>query len=151
MIPIGKSTDFSGIIIPNNEFLNNCIHCGLCLPVCPTYSITGLEQSSPRGRIRIIKAVAERILPISRDFIYEMNFCLDCQACETACPAGFRYGSLVEAARVIISKKEYMKMGLLYFHRFMLGWMFRRHARLKMLARFLWIIQQTGEIGRAHV
>jgi glycolate oxidase iron-sulfur subunit len=144
MIPVNKPTEFPGIILPNSEFLNNCIHCGLCLPTCPTYAITGLERSSPRGRIRMIKAVAEGTLPISEDFIYEMNFCLDCQACETACPAGIRYGSLVESARVILNKKEFKKGGALFFHRFMLGWMFGRFSRLKILARILWIIQQSG-------
>ena len=71
-----------------DEILTRCLHCGMCLPVCPTYDLTLNEQSSPRGRIRLIKMVEEGALEASRNFVDEMYFCLDCQACETACPAG---------------------------------------------------------------
>ena len=83
---------FIGDDIPSSDFITNCMHCGLCLPTCPTFSLTGLEKSSPRGRIRLIKAVADGAMEITDGFIEEMNFCLDCQACETACPAGVKYG-----------------------------------------------------------
>ncbi|MGA9407298.1 MAG: 4Fe-4S dicluster domain-containing protein, partial [Bacteroidota bacterium] len=96
---------FVGVDIPSNDFITNCMHCGLCLPTCPTYSLTGSEKSSPRGRIRLIKAVADSEMEMTRGFIDEMNFCLDCQACETACPAGVKYGALVEAARNQIYKQ----------------------------------------------
>ncbi len=92
-------SNFNGIDIPSDDVLTNCMHCGLCLPVCPTFAITGREKSSPRGRIRLIKAVAEGTLEMTEGFVDEMNFCLDCQACETACPAGVKYGSLVESVR----------------------------------------------------
>jgi len=95
---------FAGIDIPSDDVITNCMHCGLCLPTCPMYSITGREKSSPRGRIRLIKSVAEGTLDITDAFVEEMNFCLDCQACETACPAGVKYGSLVESARNQIRK-----------------------------------------------
>ena len=90
---------FSGVDIPSYDFITNCMHCGLCLPTCPTFALTGLEKSSPRGRIRLMKAVADGEMGMTDSFVDEMNFCLDCQACETACPAGVKYGSLVEAAR----------------------------------------------------
>lgn len=93
------TTNFTGIDVPSDDIITNCMHCGLCLPACPTYAISGREKSSPRGRIRLIKAVAEGSLPVTDGFIEEMNFCLDCQACETACPAGVHYGSLVESVR----------------------------------------------------
>ena len=103
-----ENSNFIGIDIPSDDVLTNCMHCGLCLPVCPTYAITGREKSSPRGRIRLIKAVAEGTLDITKGFVDEMNFCLDCQACETACPAGVKYGSLVESARnqIRIQRKD---------------------------------------------
>ena len=102
------NSNFIGVDIPSDDVLTNCMHCGLCLPVCPTYAITGREKSSPRGRIRLIKAVAEGALDITEGFVDEMNFCLDCQACETACPAGVKYGSLVESARnqIRVQKKD---------------------------------------------
>ncbi len=90
----------------SDDLLTQCMHCGLCLSVCPTYALTGLEKSSPRGRIRLMKSVMEGKLPVSDVFVDEMEFCLDCQACETACPAGVRYGELVESARIFIEKNR---------------------------------------------
>lgn len=89
------------------DIYTQCIHCGMCLSSCPTYELTKLERSSPRGRIKLIRSAAEGILPVSEIFAYEMNFCLDCQACETACPAGVKYGKMVEAARVETESNGY--------------------------------------------
>ncbi len=91
---------------PDREHLERvigtCLHCGLCLPACPTYDVTLDERSSPRGRIRLIRSVLDGSLTPGREFADEMNFCLDCRACEPACPAGVRYGELVEHARTIV-------------------------------------------------
>jgi len=78
----------------------DCIHCGLCLRTCPTYQLTGAEPSSPRGRIYLMRAVAEGALaaddPVFRE---EMDFCLVCRHCESVCPAGVRFGAMMEVAR----------------------------------------------------
>ena len=87
-----------------DDLLAACIHCGLCLPTCPTYALTGNEASSPRGRIALMAAVAAGGLDLTRTFRYEMGFCLDCRACETACPAGVQYGRLVEGARALVEE-----------------------------------------------
>ena len=87
-----------------SELIVQCMHCGMCLPVCPTYNLTLLEKSSPRGRIRLIKEFEDGNLPATDDFVDEMYFCLDCQACQSVCPAGVQYGKLVESARVKIFK-----------------------------------------------
>ncbi|RPI04034.1 MAG: (Fe-S)-binding protein [Ignavibacteriae bacterium] len=136
-------------IVHNNhlltdEILNNCIHCGLCLPTCPTYALTSLEQSSPRGRIRLIRAALDGDQPISKEFIYEMNFCLDCQACETACPAGIKYGSLVETARDLIHQSKKNSLTERILKKFFLTWTFARHERLKFMARLLRWYQTAG-------
>src|SRR5579859_384580 len=81
------------------DLMRQCIHCGFCLPTCPTYAVLGVEMDSPRGRIYQMQAVAEGRLAISDDFIEHMNCCLGCRACETACPSGVQYGKLIEAAR----------------------------------------------------
>jgi glycolate oxidase iron-sulfur subunit len=135
---------FIGTDIPSEDVLTNCMHCGLCLPVCPTFAITGNERSSPRGRIRLIKSVAEGTLDVTDGFVNEMNFCLDCQACETACPAGVKYGSLVEAARNQIRLQGRDSTAALT-----LKWIFLRNVvskkyLLKLVARLLGIYQSSG-------
>jgi glycolate oxidase iron-sulfur subunit len=135
---------FRGVDIPNYDVLINCMHCGLCLPTCPTYALTGLEKSSPRGRIRLIKAVADGELPITDGFVREMNFCLDCQACETACPAGVKYGSLVEAAREQIARGGYEGIVTRFTKKVMMEWTFMKQNRLKVLARLMRLYEKTG-------
>jgi glycolate oxidase iron-sulfur subunit len=77
----------------------DCVHCGLCLPACPTYVETGRETSSPRGRIYLMRGVAEGRIPLAEAVADEAYLCLGCRACETACPSGVRYGSMLERLR----------------------------------------------------
>ena len=79
--------------------VQQCMHCGLCLPTCPTYDATKLERNSPRGRISLMRAIADGRLEATRTFADEMYFCLGCLACMTACPAGVNYAELFEHAR----------------------------------------------------
>ncbi|HEX7735396.1 MAG TPA: heterodisulfide reductase-related iron-sulfur binding cluster [Ktedonobacteraceae bacterium] len=81
------------------DLMRQCIHCGFCLPTCPTYAVLGTEMDSPRGRIYQMQAVAEGRMSISSDFVEHMYCCLGCRACETACPSGVQFGKLIEAAR----------------------------------------------------
>ena len=150
--PIAHSA-FRGVDLPNYDFLVNCMHCGLCLPQCPTYALTQQEKSSPRGRIRLIKSVADGGLPITQGFIDEMHFCLDCQACETACPAGVQYGALVESARAQIFQQGLESTMSTLTKKFILKWVFSKPRRIKLLAQalklyqdfgFHWFFQNTG-------
>lgn len=78
----------------------DCIHCGLCLRTCPTYQLTGSEASSPRGRIYMMRGVAEgRLRGDEPAFVDEMDFCLGCRHCESVCPAGVRFGQMMETTR----------------------------------------------------
>jgi len=77
----------------------DCIHCGLCLATCPTYVLTGVETSSPRGRIHLMRAVAEERLVPDAAYADELDFCLLCRHCESVCPAGVRFGAMMEFAR----------------------------------------------------
>ena len=79
--------------------LQQCIHCGMCLPTCPTYDETKIERNSPRGRISLMRAIADGQIEATKAFKDEMYFCLGCLACETACPAGVNYAELFEMAR----------------------------------------------------
>jgi glycolate oxidase iron-sulfur subunit len=81
------------------DLLRQCIHCGFCLPTCPTYAVLGVEMDSPRGRIYQMQAVADGRADIGPEFIEHMNCCLGCRACETACPSGVQFGKLIESAR----------------------------------------------------
>ncbi len=81
------------------DLMRQCIHCGFCLPTCPTYAVLGVEMDSPRGRIYQMQAIAEGRMEISPEFVDHMYCCLGCRACETACPSGVQFGKLIEAAR----------------------------------------------------
>lgn len=94
---------FSGQDVPPEDVFNQCVRCGLCLPTCPTYVETLVETSGPRGRIALIRSVAEGRLDVtSPGFMHQMSECLDCRACEAVCPSGVRYGELLEPARTQI-------------------------------------------------
>ena len=131
-------------ILPHDDILQQCIHCGMCLATCPTYDITKLERSSPRGRIKMIKSVARGEMEMSRIFADDMNFCLDCQACETACPAGVKYGRMVETARVVIDNTKYVSRAGVTIKRFALRKIVASRNGLKFVSRLLWLYQKTG-------
>ena len=76
-----------------------CIQCGLCLPHCPTFRLTGREEASPRGRLTAMAAVADGLVPLDNTFADMLDFCLGCRACEVACPSLVPYGRLLEEAR----------------------------------------------------
>src|SRR5688500_11837455 len=84
--------------------VQQCMHCGMCLPTCPTYDTTKLERNSPRGRIALMRAIADDELDVNKAFADEMSYCLGCLACQTACPAGVQYATLFETARADIER-----------------------------------------------
>src|SRR5262245_12160853 len=84
----------------DEELLLDCVHCGLCTASCPTYVETGNENDSPRGRIYLMRAVRDERLKLNHEVQRHLELCLDCRACETACPSGVQYGKLIEPFRV---------------------------------------------------
>ena len=110
------------------SILQQCIHCGLCLPTCPTYDATKHETSSPRGRIALMRAVADgKLAANSAQFADEMYFCLGCLACESACPAGVNYAEMLEHARAEVGLRG----------AWLLRWLFSKPARLRSVAKLL--------------
>jgi glycolate oxidase iron-sulfur subunit len=125
--------------------VQQCMHCGLCLPTCPTYDATKLERNSPRGRIALMRAIADDRLEPTRTFGEEMYFCLGCLACMTACPAGVNYAELFEHARAEVESSGVMASPKRDAIRaFTLGWLFTDLNRLKLLGRILGLWQQLG-------
>jgi glycolate oxidase iron-sulfur subunit len=134
---------FRGVDVPSYTDILNCMHCGLCLPTCPTYALTGRERSSPRGRIALIRAIADGELEITERFAEEMYFCLGCRACETACPAGVKYGELLEAARVQIEQTRRGR-GVRRVLREAIFGAFLVPERLHRLGKLLRLYQRSG-------
>lgn len=89
-------------IHPTTEELNACVECGLCLPVCPTFRLTGRETASPRGRLQAMTAVHEGLVDVDEAFAGILDFCLGCRACEPVCPGLVPYGRALEGARAEI-------------------------------------------------
>ena len=90
---------------PSTELMDKCVHCGFCLPTCPTYLLWGEEMDSPRGRIYLMRAGVEGRAPIDANYVKHFDACLGCLACVTACPSGVQYAPLIEATRAQIEDK----------------------------------------------
>ena len=121
----------------------SCIKCGFCLPVCPTYNLTGSEAASPRGRIDMMIAVADGDLD-PEDIVDSLDLCLGCRACETACPAGVEFGRLLEAGRAAAgSGKPASRLGV-WLHRLFMHRILPFPRRLYQLASLLRVYQVSG-------
>lgn len=90
---------------PDLDGVRTCVHCGICLPQCPTYRLLGEEMDSPRGRVYLIRAAAEGRVGITETFTRHLDLCLGCRACETACPSGVPFGRLLEQTRSQIERR----------------------------------------------
>ncbi|MDP6593362.1 MAG: heterodisulfide reductase-related iron-sulfur binding cluster [Candidatus Marinimicrobia bacterium] len=88
------------------DLLRECIHCGFCLPACPTYVTNGMEMDSPRGRLYLMEAAMDRRTDVSDTFLQHIDLCLVCRACESACPSGVQFGNLMETTRATVFNDE---------------------------------------------
>src|SRR6476619_2133913 len=128
---------------PQDADLLRCVHCGLCLNHCPTYRLTGLETESPRGRIFLIKELAEGKQIVNAPFEEHIGLCLNCRNCETVCPSGVRYSVLLEAAR-----GEIVQQGKLSRREKLIRWavfkqLFPYPRRLDFVANMTGLYQRT--------
>src|SRR5439155_7910302 len=128
---------------PAPDLIDQCVHCGFCLPACPSYVLWGQEMGSPRGRIYLMKMASEGETPITLTWVQHFDTCLGCMACMTACPSGVDYGRLIEATRPQIERHHRRSLGDA-LHRRLIFALFPRPDRLRALRLLLAAYQRSG-------
>ena len=122
----------------------DCVHCGLCLSSCPTYRETGRETSSPRGRVYLMRGVAEGRIPLEGALAEEAYLCLGCRACETACPSGVEFGALLEGTRAAVEQAGLREGSAKRLETLALRHVLTHPRRLALAVRGLAIAQRLG-------
>jgi glycolate oxidase iron-sulfur subunit len=128
---------------PDPKLINSCVHCGFCLPTCPSYRIIGKENDSPRGRIYLMDAINTGEAPLSDASIAHFDSCLGCLACVTACPSGVRYDVLIEATRAQVTRNAPRSWPEKLVRQLIFN-IFPYPDRLRLLLRPIGLYQKTG-------
>ena len=128
---------------PDWEGILDCMHCGICLPQCPTYQVLGQEMDSPRGRVYLMRAASEGRIGLTDNFRLHMDRCLGCRACETACPAGVPFGRLIEETRGQLERRAPQPLGRRLLGRLILG-VFPDRRRLGRVLAATRLYQRSG-------
>ena len=128
---------------PSGSQVADCVHCGFCLPACPTYALWGKEADSPRGRIYLMRLGLEDRTPIDDNFTHHIDTCLGCMACVSACPSGVKYDELIEATRAQVERHTQRSVGDRLFRRMIFS-LFPYPGRLRIAALALWTYQRLG-------
>ena len=128
---------------PGRDLLDDCVHCGFCLPTCPTYVLWGQEADSPRGRIHLMKLRRDGRDTGHASFVQHIDACLGCMACVTACPSGVQYDSLLEAARPQVEREAERGFADRAFRGLIFS-LFPHPRRLRALAGPLALYQRFG-------
>lgn len=128
---------------PAPDLINQCVHCGFCLPACPTYVLWGKEMGSPRGRIYLMKLASEGQATIAPNWVEHFDTCLGCMSCMTACPSGVDYGKLIEATRAQI-ERHHPRTAEEKIHRQLIFSLFPNVGRLRAMRPLLSFYQQSG-------
>src|SRR5262252_10455790 len=137
--------EMAALLQENREGLLTCVHCGLCLPSCPTYRVLGNENDSPRGRLYLMRGVMENRIQPAQAFVSHIDLCLGCRACETVCPSGVPYGQVLEAARAEVAAiKAGRSTTALLATRFILNQVFTRPRLLRLLMAGARLLRDSG-------
>jgi glycolate dehydrogenase iron-sulfur subunit len=128
---------------PSRDLVDDCVHCGFCLPACPTYLLWGHEADSPRGRIHLIRAGLDGRAELNAAYQRHFDTCLGCMACLSACPSGVRYDRLIETTRPQIERHGTRSFGDRVL-RDLIFELFPHPSRLRALAWPLWLLQRSG-------
>ena len=120
---------------PADERISDCVHCGFCLPTCPTFALWGEEMDSPRGRVYLMKLGKEGAVALDDIYVQHFDACLGCMACVTACPSGVRYNELIEAVRPQL-ERNYRRRPTDRLFREMIFQLFPYPSRLRLAAVF---------------
>jgi glycolate oxidase iron-sulfur subunit len=131
---------------PPPEIYTKCVHCGFCLPTCPTYALWGEEMDSPRGRIYLMKLGAEGKAHLTESYARHFDQCLGCMACVTSCPSGIRYDRLIEATRAQL-QRHYRRSPVELIHRQMIFNLFPYPERLRATMWPAWLYHASGLRG----
>jgi glycolate oxidase iron-sulfur subunit len=142
-IEAAKPSNFDGHKAPEIALIDDCVHCGFCLPACPTYVLWGEEMDSPRGRIYMMKKSAQGEAPLDQRFGLHMDNCLGCMACMTACPSGVQYNKLIEDTRAQVERNIPRSTSDSLFRKLLFA-TFPYVRRLRLLALPMLIYQRTG-------
>src|SRR5438876_5473350 len=131
---------------PSPELIDDCVHCGFCLPTCPTYLLWAEEMDSPRGRIHLMQAGNEGRVEMTDTFVRHFDQCLGCMACVTACPSGVQYDKLIESTRQQVERHHPRTLADRLFRR-MIYSLFPYPNRLRVAVAPLWLYQASGLRG----
>ena len=138
-----KPSSFDAHHPPAQYLLSDCVHCGFCLPACPTYVLWGEEMDSPRGRIYMMQSAASGNAPLDQTFRRHMDNCLGCMACMTACPSGVQYDKLIEDSRAQVERNIPRTTADSLFRKLLFA-TFPHPARLRVLAAPMFLYQRSG-------
>jgi glycolate oxidase iron-sulfur subunit len=134
----------NGAEAPSFEKVSTCVHCGLCLEACPTYRELRVEMDSPRGRIYLMKGLLQGKLEPTPTVLKHLDQCLDCRACETACPSGVEYAHILEKTRTVLQPQRKLSWGQRLVRWFVFALLLPSRAVQRVVFKLLWLQQALG-------
>src|SRR4051794_19777348 len=150
-VPAGTAVDMEWLSKKiDYRLYQDCVHCGLCTASCPTYIETSNENDSPRGRIYLMRGVADGRLGFSHEVREHLGLCLDCRACESACPSGVQYGKIIEPFKVALQRSAPAGEKTSLLQRMILHHLFPHPGRVRAALAPARLLQKLGLLDWAE-